>query len=96
MKKLLIRCLASLVLTGCASQWMHPTADQYTFQRDIAQCEVYAQSAVPDTSAQYNPNLTPGQQAGQYASNAGSQLGRVFGLRMQFNNCMVAKGYAKQ
>jgi hypothetical protein len=62
---------------------------------DTAQCEMYAQAAVPDTSSTYNPYLTPSQQAGQNASNAGTQLGRALGLRAQFNNCMMSKGYTK-
>jgi hypothetical protein len=95
MNKLLTILLSSTLMVGCATNWSHPTADQYRFQMDIAQCEMYAQAAVPDTSSPINPYLTPSQQAAQNASNAGSQLGRSLGLRSQFNNCMISKGYRK-
>lgn len=91
----IVYLLGCLTIVGCATNWSHPSADQYKFQMDTAQCEMYAQAAVPDTSSAYNPYLTPSQQAGQNASNAGTQLGRALGLRSQFNNCMISKGYRK-
>lgn len=95
MNKVFTILLLSSVMVGCATNWSHPNSDQHRFQMDIAQCEMYAQAAVPDTSAPNNPFLTPAQQAAQNASNAGSQLGRALGLRAQFNNCMISKGYRK-
>ncbi len=92
-----LACLAALsvlVIGGCA-KWNHPTASQYEFQRDQAQCNQYAQQASPSVQAPYNPYLTPMQQANQTMNQSGANLGAAFGQMGAFNNCMQAKGYYK-
>lgn len=86
--------LTAILATGCAN-WNHPTATQYDFQRDQAQCNQYASQASPRTQTPYNPYLTPMQQAQKSQYEGGANLGAAFGQMGAFNNCMQAKGYYK-
>lgn len=36
--------LLTLLLTGCATEWVHPTADNAKFYQDKMECENYSQS----------------------------------------------------
>lgn len=95
MKKLTrLVALTAMLVTGCA-KWNHPTASQYDFQRDQAQCNQFAQQASPTTQVPYNPYLTPMQQSQQSLNQGGANLGAAFGQMGAFNNCMQAKGYYK-
>lgn len=96
MKKLAgLAALSVVAISGCA-KWNHPTASQYEFQRDQAQCNQYANQASPTVQTPYNPYLTPMQQAQQSMNQGGANLGAAFGQIGSFNNCMQAKGYYKQ
>ena len=86
--------LTAILATGCA-KWNHPTASQYDFQRDQAQCRQYGSQASPTTQTPYNPYLTQMQQAQQSINQGSANLGAAFGQMASFNNCMQAKGYYK-
>jgi hypothetical protein len=52
---LVLLITAVLILQGCAKKnWVHPTADNYQFQRDAARCDMYAKTGiqVPSTSSE--------------------------------------------
>ena len=59
MKKIL---LLTFLLTGCATEWMHPTADNAKFYQDKMECDNYSQSisreivAARSASSVYNTN----------------------------------------
>ncbi len=74
MKKIIgLTVLTVILVTGCA-KWNHPTASQYDFQRDQAQCNQYASQASPTTQTPYNPYLTTMQQANQTLNQSGANL----------------------
>jgi hypothetical protein len=93
--KKILPILFAGALVGCATQWNHPTASQYDFQRDQAQCNQYAAQANPTVQTPNNPYLTPMQQSQQSMNQGGANLGAAFGQMASFNNCMKAKGYYK-
>ena len=96
MKKIAVFAMGTVALmSGCAN-WSHPTATQYDFQRDQAQCSQYGQQASPTTQAPYNPYLTPMQQANQSIYQGSQNSVAAIGQGIAFNNCMQAKGYYKQ
>jgi hypothetical protein len=95
MGKLLICFLVAAFIGGCATKWNHPDADENRFRIDLADCQIYAKSSVPDNSTPYDPNLTAQQQSQQSYANAGAQLARSISLKNQFDNCMYSKGYSK-
>jgi hypothetical protein len=84
----------TVLLSGCAN-WNHPTATQYDFQRDQAQCNQFARQSSPTTQTPYNPYLTPMQQSQQSIYQGSANLGAAFGQMGSFDNCMQAKGYYK-
>ena len=94
-KRLATGLLFAVAISGCATQWGHPTASQYDFQRDQAQCNIFAQQSSPTVQAPYNPYLTQMQQAQQTINQSGANLGAAVGQMSSFNNCMQAKGYYK-
>lgn len=49
MKHLALLCL---LLAGCASTWVHPSAGTAEFQMDSGQCQAQAYSAPPGTVKQ--------------------------------------------
>lgn len=96
MKKITFITFLSTVLLGGCAKWNHPTATQYDFQRDQAQCNQYSRQASPTTQTPYNPYLTPMQQSQQGIYQGSANLGAAFGQMSSFDNCMQAKGYYKQ
>jgi len=59
MKLNLSLIFSALLISGCANNWVHPTASQADFQRDMALCNNEAERAVPYIQAQPNPIYTP-------------------------------------
>lgn len=95
MKKVTWLVLLTTALVGGCANWNHPTATQYDFQRDRAQCNQYASQASPSRQSTYNPYLTPMQQAQKSQYEGGANLGAAIGQMGAFNDCMQAKGYYK-
>ena len=59
MKLNLSLIFSALLISGCANNWVHPTASQADFQRDMALCNNEAERAVPYIQAQPNPIYSP-------------------------------------
>lgn len=92
---MVIIVINTCMLLGCSTTWNHPTASDYDFQRDIAQCKVFASQASPTVQNQYNPYLTPIQQANQSSYQSGQNFSALIGQAGAINSCMQSKGYYK-
>lgn len=85
-----------LTLCGCAStNWSHPTLTEADFNMARAQCANEANAAVPSTVVPFDPKLTPIQQSNAGMYNAGANIGRAFGVKSYFENCMFSRGFTK-
>jgi hypothetical protein len=93
MKKLVVLGIVG-ILAGCAApMWHHATNNEYDFNRDRSACSMEAERSNPSTAVPFDPRLTQMQQAQAGSYNAGANLGRAFGVKSYFENCMLSKGY---
>lgn len=75
--------LILLFLSGCAPRWAHRTGvDDYTFNRDFAECDMSAQQA------KY-------QAARDMRGNPFGGIAMIAAYDNAFDNCMYIKGYYK-
>ena len=96
MKVRMFGVLLLVVISGCATKWTHSSNTESDFYVDRAQCNQEANNNNPLTTQAYDPTLTAFQRSDQAIYNGGAQLGRAFGIKASFSNCMMAKGYSKQ
>lgn len=86
MMKRSLAIVALLAMFGCAAQpqyqWIHPTADQAQFQKDVAQCDYETSAATQGTDYSYRTIF-------------GQELDRSMRKNDLAVKCMVAKGYSK-
>lgn len=88
--------ISVVTLCGCASpKWSHPSLTETDFNMARALCTNEANAAVPSTVVPYDPKLTPIQQSNAGMYNAGANIGRAFGVKSYFENCMFSRGFTK-